>query len=447
MIMQSLHRLEDPIEINHRREAVFKTTLKCVKLWSKRAGLDSNKTGYLGGIAWALLTAKICQLFPYESPAKLLERFFWLYGNEWNWDEWHIKIESGKDEENSRIRQRFLHIMTPSWPQMNSTYNANYSTRETLTAKMKEAHAVCAGILARFGGMTRLMQSPECKSAWLGFFTPFDFFGTYDQFLELNILGDEDHTEYLRWSGFVEAKFRILGEKLEDLLKLYDLKIHLWATEFEREPNTVPGYHHITSMYIGFKCHQEYEEKIDLNFPVVRFIEYIEHEWAKSNLTRDPKQFNMQFSYLRRDQIPRDVLEGNKKNSTKSNADGNIGVEEDMDKVDEEMETSNLKNSMTREGSKNLEDLELMKKKISSFEKVRTMSEKKESKNIRIREMLDKEEKEQLGSLSPMIGKRVFESPTAESGLESIQKRLKLATEKNEQDKAGNADMLDDLLG
>lgn len=116
MIIQSLHREEDPPEINHRREAVFRTTLKCVKLWSKKNGLDSNKCGYLGGIAWALLTAKICQLYPYESPAKLLERFFWLYGNEWNWDEWFVRIIKPKDEEGSRIKQRFMHVMTPAWP-------------------------------------------------------------------------------------------------------------------------------------------------------------------------------------------------------------------------------------------------------------------------------------------------------------------------------------------
>lgn len=35
MIMQSLRRDSDPEEINLRRQEVFRTTLKCVKLWAK----------------------------------------------------------------------------------------------------------------------------------------------------------------------------------------------------------------------------------------------------------------------------------------------------------------------------------------------------------------------------------------------------------------------------
>jgi poly(A) polymerase len=110
--------------------------------------LDSNKTGYLGGIAWALMTAKVCQLYPYESPARLLERFFRLYGTEWNWDEWFVRIIAPKDGDNTIIKKRFMHVMTPAWPQMNSTYNPSYSTRETILEKMREAHLKILQILS-----------------------------------------------------------------------------------------------------------------------------------------------------------------------------------------------------------------------------------------------------------------------------------------------------------
>ncbi len=66
--------------------------LRCIKLLSKNNGVNENKFGFLGGIAFAILAAKITQLFPNYSFIALLERFLYIYGFVWNWELWPVRI-------------------------------------------------------------------------------------------------------------------------------------------------------------------------------------------------------------------------------------------------------------------------------------------------------------------------------------------------------------------
>jgi poly(A) polymerase len=62
----------------------YRVTLKAIKLWAKNKGVYSQIYGYLGGAAFSIMLAKICQLYPSYSPLQLLDRFFFIYAN-WVW--------------------------------------------------------------------------------------------------------------------------------------------------------------------------------------------------------------------------------------------------------------------------------------------------------------------------------------------------------------------------
>jgi poly(A) polymerase len=64
--------------------ATFRIALRTIKLWAKCKAIYSNVMGFLGGVAWAMLIARICQLYPNACAASIVNRFF-LIMYQWKW--------------------------------------------------------------------------------------------------------------------------------------------------------------------------------------------------------------------------------------------------------------------------------------------------------------------------------------------------------------------------
>ncbi|KAF5726851.1 nuclear poly(A) polymerase 4-like [Tripterygium wilfordii] len=187
----------------------FRTTLRCLKFWAKRRGVYSNVTGFLGGVNWALLVARVCQLYPNAVPSMLVSRFFRVY-TQWRWPNPVMLCEIEEDElgfsvwdprKNPRDRTHHMPIITPAYPCMNSSYNVSTSTLRVMMEQFEYGNKICEEIELN-------------KAKWSALFEPYLFFESYKNYLQVDIVAA--NVDDLRaWRGWVESRLRQLTLMIE----------------------------------------------------------------------------------------------------------------------------------------------------------------------------------------------------------------------------------------
>ncbi|KPM03969.1 poly(A) polymerase-like protein 2 [Sarcoptes scabiei] len=199
-------RVTDDILLLVPNHEAFRLALRAVKFWAQRRGIYSNALGYLGGVSWAMLVARTCQLYPNASASTLLQKFFLVF-RQWPWPKPVLLRHNSEDyvnlgfpvwdpRENSSDRFHLMPIITPSYPQQNSTFNVTNSTRSILKEEFQNASAVIDKIITE-------------KAPWDILFEPVGFFKKYRHYIAIVAAA------YADWVGLVESKIRILVQNLE----------------------------------------------------------------------------------------------------------------------------------------------------------------------------------------------------------------------------------------
>lgn len=187
----------------------FRLSLRAIKLWAKKHGIYSNSLGYFGGVSWAMLVARTCQLYPNASAATICHKFFLVMSN-WKWpqpvllkqpDNVSLGFAVWDPRINSSDRYHFMPIITPAYPQQNSTFNVSSSTKKVITNALQEGMEVMDEIMLGNAEWDKLFEEPN-------------FFLKYRHFIVLLVSSDSSD-DHLEWCGLIESKIRILIANLE----------------------------------------------------------------------------------------------------------------------------------------------------------------------------------------------------------------------------------------
>eukprot|EP01083_Nonionella_stella_P017228 48158_1 len=188
---------------------VFREALRVIKLWGKRRAIYANVIGFPGGVSYAIMVARCCQLYPNANSSMVVKQFFRLY-KLWKWP---VPVCLNAIEKDSSLMMPVwdrscnlydkMPIITPAYPAMNSTYNVSTSTLRIL----KDEFSRGDDILQK--------SSPIEEQQWLSLVEPRDFFNDHKHYMQVTISSDDAGMQQ-KWHGWVESKLRRLIMTLED---------------------------------------------------------------------------------------------------------------------------------------------------------------------------------------------------------------------------------------
>ncbi|KAI8531029.1 hypothetical protein RHMOL_Rhmol11G0106100 [Rhododendron molle] len=283
----------------------FRTTLRSLKFWATRRGVYSNVTGFLGGVNWALLVARICQLYPNAIPSMLVSRFFRVY-TQWRWpnpvmlcpiEENELGFPVWDPRRNPRDRTHHMPIITPAYPCMNSSYNVSTSTLRVMMDQFQHGNQVCEEIELN-------------KAQWSALFDPYLFFEEYKNYLQIDIIA-ADADDLLAWRGWVESRLRQLTLKIErDTYGM--LQCHPYPNEYGDSSKPCPH----CAFFMGLQRKQGVKVQEGQQFDIRSTVEEFKQDVNMYMFWKPGMDIHV--SHVRRKQIPAYVFPDGYKRSRPS---------------------------------------------------------------------------------------------------------------------------------
>nr|XP_033807865.1 poly(A) polymerase alpha isoform X5 [Geotrypetes seraphini] len=259
-----------------------------------------------------MLVARTCQLYPNAIASTLVHKFFLVF-SKWEWpnpvllkqpEECNLNLPVWDPRVNPSDRYHLMPIITPAYPQQNSTYNVSVSTRMVMVEEFKQGLAITDEILLGKAEWSKLFEAPN-------------FFQKYKHYIVL-LASAPTEKQRLEWVGLVESKIRILVGSLEK--NEFITLAHVNPQSFPAPKENTDKEEFRTMWVIGlvFKKMENSENlSVDLTYDIQSFTDTVYRQAINS------KMFEMDMKiaamHVKRKQLhqllPSHVLQKRKKHS------------------------------------------------------------------------------------------------------------------------------------
>lgn len=356
----------------------FRHALRAIKVWANKRAVYGFVFGFPGGIAWALMVARVCQLYPFACGSTIIAKFFALM-QQWNWP----RPVMLKDLETSNIlnlqiwnplqnysdKLHLMPVITPAYPSMCATHSVSHSTLAIMKKEFERANAIVTAI-------------PSGTKSWADLFRRHTFF-TQDHKYYLSVIasssGDKDRFD--AFSGKAQSKIRLLAKNIENgnaggikQLRVYMKgidRVHRCASDTEidevrqgstkyqvlAEEESKSGDQKTTvytsTWYIGLETVPgESKLKLDISYPVSEYKRHVEEDED----VFDKGSMATKVVYTRCHELPDDLFE---KGETKP-------AKPVKHKKDDKKKTNGTKSAKRQFAETGIEDSEKSSKKRAS---------------------------------------------------------------------------------
>lgn len=177
--------------------ALFRGLLKFVRYWAQNRGVYGKHMGFFGGLAWAVLCARVCQIHRHVQLSQLVALFFSTLCA-WDWRTPCGLIAGDYSEQLVNCNapsSSLINVLLPGGCGLSATPYVNAKTSEAILRELRRGSDVTCGLCSIAG----------CTSGahWIQAVSGLTFFEDFAHYLEIDLMATSEAVLH-RWCAWAQ---------------------------------------------------------------------------------------------------------------------------------------------------------------------------------------------------------------------------------------------------
>jgi len=272
--------------------AIYRQLLRFARHWAKQRGVYGSYFGFMGGTAWAICVARICQMHPQADLAQLAARFFKVLSR-WNWQEPLCLLPNGISAQHTPTvsvsdvcrNDATISVLLPVGTSVSATPNVTDTTTKILQKELQH-------------GFRRTQQVELVRAQWENVYSTARFFQRYRHYLELDFMASNPavFASWLSWGR----------QQTQNLVRLFEstsskvVTLRPWPEWIGFKDAEWP---HACALFVGLHLerggdtqNEARRRSVDLLEPIVKFLEAVS-SWPEAE--KNVNQYEMIIRHIR----------------------------------------------------------------------------------------------------------------------------------------------------